>query len=148
MSNIPGLIQPTVNSYPPGANSPATASKLINDANNLKLQNINQMAAGSRRRRKMGGASVAVPIIKPIYVQQNGQGTDTTSQQAQGQSLSMQSTANSIYDKQATKMGGSRRRYKKGGNPDWVWGCSSGGRRRTRHAKSKKNKKKSRRHHR
>jgi hypothetical protein len=106
------------------------------------------MAAGSRRRRKMGGASVAVPIIKPIYVQQNGPGTDTTSQQAQGQSLSMQSTANSIYDKQATKMGGSRRRYKKGGNPDWLWGCSSGGRRRSRHAKSKKNKKKTRRHRR
>ena len=148
MSNIPGLIQPTVNSYPAGANSPATAAKLINDSNNLKLQNINQMAAGSRRRRKMGGASVAVPIIKPIYVQQNGPGTDTTSQQAQGQSLSMQSTANSIYDKQATKMGGSRRRYKKGGNPDWLWGCSSGGRRRSRHVKSKKNKKKTRRHRR
>jgi hypothetical protein len=150
MSNIPGLIQPTVNSYPAGANSPATAAKLINDANNLKLQNINQMAAGSRRRRKLGGGdSVAVPIIKPIYIQQNGPGTDTTSQQAQGQSLSMQSTANSIYDKQATKMGGSRRRYKKGGNPDWVWGCSSGGRRRRTHrAKSKKNKKKSRRHRR
>ena len=150
MSNIPGLIQPTVNSYPPGANSPATAAKLINDANNLKLQNINQMAAGSRRRHKMGGASVVVPIIKPIYVQQNGPGTDTTSQQAEGQSLSMQSIANSIYDKQATKMGGSRRRYKKGGNPDWVWGCYSGGRRRTRayRIKSKKNKKKTRRHRR
>ena len=67
MSNIPGLIQPTVNSYPPGANSPATAAKLINDANNIKLQNINQMAAGSRRRRKMGGGDlVAVPIIKSI----------------------------------------------------------------------------------
>ena len=154
MSNIPGLIQPTVNSYPPGANSPATAAKLINDANNIKLQNINQMAAGSRRRRKMGGGDlVAVPIIKSIYVQQNGPGTDTTSQQAQGQSLSMQSTANSIYDKQATKMGGSRRRYKKGGNPDWVWGCYSGGkspryRTRTYRIKSKKNKKKTKRHRR
>ena len=36
MSNIPGLIQPTVNSYPPGDNSPVTAAKLINDANNIK----------------------------------------------------------------------------------------------------------------
>ena len=111
------------------------------------------MAAGSRRRHKMGGASVVVPIIKPIYVQQNGPGTDTTSQQAEGQSLSMQSIANSIYDKQATKMGGSRRRYKKGGNPDWVWGCYSGGkspRYRTRRyrSKSKNNKKKTRRHRR
>ena len=25
-----------------------------------------------------------------------------------------------------------RRRYKKGGNPDWVWGCYSGGKRHTK----------------
>jgi hypothetical protein len=40
-----------------------------------------------------------------------------------------------------TKMGGSKRRgskrsgskrSKKGGNPDWVWGCLSGGKNRTR----------------
>ena len=50
-NNPPGLMTPTVVSYPVGANSPATAAKLINDSNNQKLQNINQMAAGSKRRR-------------------------------------------------------------------------------------------------
>lgn len=145
----PGLIQPTVNSYPPGANSPSTAAKLMNDANNQKLQNINQMAAGSRRRYKRGGASeVSVPVIKPIYTPQNGQGSDPTSQQAQGHSINMQSTANSVYDNQAAKMGGSKRRYKKGGNPNWVWGCYSGGKRRTYRRKNKKNKKITRRNRR
>lgn len=142
----PGLIAPTVTSYPPGANSPATAAKSIIDANNQKLQNINQMSAGSRKRRKVGGTSqVSIPVIKSIYTSQNGPGTDTTAQQAQGQTINMQSTANSLYDNQATKMGGSRRRkYKKGGNPDWVWGCYSGGRRRTYRRKTRKHKKRTR----
>jgi hypothetical protein len=145
MSNTPGLIQPTVTSYPPGANSPATASKAINDANNQKLQNINQMAAGSRRRKRGGGSNVSVPVLKPIYTSQNGPGTDPVSQQAQGQSISMQTNANNVYDNQATKMGGSRRK-RRGGNPNWSWGCYSGGRRRTHRRKTKKHKKKTRRH--
>lgn len=146
MSNIPGLIKPTIPSYPPGANSPATAAKAINDANNQKLQNINQMAAGSRRRKR-GGGTVNVPVIKPIYTSQNGPGADPVAQQAQGQSINMQSAANKVYDNQATKMGGSRRR-KRGGNPDWLWGCFSGGRRRTHRHKARKHKKRTRRHRR
>lgn len=143
----PGLIQPTVTSYPPGANSPATSAKAINDANNQKLQNINQMAAGSRRRKRGGGTEVTVPVLKPIYTSQNGPGTDPTSQQAQGQSINMQSTANSTYDNQATKMGGSRRK-RRGGNPDWLWGCYSGGKRRTYRRKNRKNKRKTKRNRR
>ncbi len=47
----------------------------------------------------------------------------------------------------SSQKGGSRRR--KGGNPDWLWGCMSGGalkKRRTR--KSKSLKKRTRRHYR
>ena len=144
---IPGLIQPTVQSYPGGANSPASAAKAINDSNSQKLQNINQMAAGSRRRKRGGGNDVSVPVLKPMYQSQNGPGADPVAQQAQGQSINMQSTANNVYDEQATKMGGSRRR-RRGGNPDWLWGCYSGGRRRTHRRKTKKHKKKTRRHRR
>jgi hypothetical protein len=146
MPNIPGLVQPTIPSYPPGANSPATAAKSINDANNQKLQNINQMAAGSRRRKR-GGGNVNVPVIKPIYTSQNGPGADPVAQQAQGQSINMQSAANNVYDNQASKMGGSRRK-KRGGNPDWLWGCFSGGRRRTCRRKTRKHKKRTKRHRR
>jgi hypothetical protein len=145
MNNIPGLMKPTTISYPTGANSPATAAKAMNDANNLKLHNINQMAAGSKRRRHRGGdnSQVTVPVIKPIYPQQNGTGTDTTSQQANISKYSMQGASWSANDSQATKMGGSRRRHKKGGNPNWSWPCYSGGKSRR---KSRKNKKRTRRH--
>ena len=142
-NNPPGLMTPTVVSYPVGANSPATAAKLINDANNQKLQNINQMAAGSKRRRGGANATVSVPVIKPIYPEQNGRGTDTTSQQANISKYSMQGSAWSASDNHATLKGGSRRKYKRGGNPDWVWGCKSGGRR-TKRRKSRR--KRSRRH--
>ena len=55
---------------------------------------------------------------------------------------STQMAANSALDNGATKMRGysRRRRSRKGGNPDWVWGCLSGGKKRTRKM-SKKNKK-------
>ncbi len=154
MSNPPGLIQPTIPSYPAGSgNTPASAAIAINNTNNQKLQNINQMAAGSKRRRYKGGdnSQVSVPVIKPIYPQQNGNGADTTSQQANLSKHSMQSSSWSTNDSQATKMGGS----KKGGNPNWSWPCSSGGkrssgskRRRTNRRKSRKNQKRTRRHRR
>jgi hypothetical protein len=41
----------------------------------------------------------------------------------------MQTVTNSKY---SLMTGGTRRRYKKGGNPDWVWGCYSGGQRHTK----------------
>lgn len=41
-----------------------------------------------------------------------------------------------------------RRRHKKGGNPDWIWGCFSGGKKRTNYRLTRKNKRKSRRHER
>jgi hypothetical protein len=144
--SIPGLMKPTTVSYPAGANSPATAAKAINDANNQKLQNINQMAAGSRRRRG-GDGQVTVPVIKPLYPQQNGPGTDTTSQQANISKNSMQGSSWATNDSLASKMGGS----KKGGNPNWSWPCSSGGkssRRRATRRNNGRNKKRSRRHRR
>ena len=54
--------------------------------------------------------------------------------------------ANAALDSGATKMGGSkRRRSRKGCNPDWLWGCMSGGKKRTRKA-YRKNTKRSRKH--
>jgi hypothetical protein len=54
---------------------------------------------------------------------------------------STQMATNSAGDHNAKKMGGSRRK-RKGGNPDWVWGCFSGGKKYSRkHRKSRKHKK-------
>lgn len=141
---ISGLIKPTVNSYPPGANSPHTAAKAMAASNNQKLNDINQMAAGSKRRKR-GGGDVNVPVLKPMYTSQNGQADPVSQQQALAQS-GTQGAANRVYDNNPTKMGGSRRR--RGGNPNWSWGCYSGGRRRTQRRKTKKHKKKTRRNRR
>jgi hypothetical protein len=57
-----------------------------------------------------------------------------------------QGAANAEFDKNALK-GGSRRK-RKGGNPDWIWGCYSGGKKRktrTNKRKIKKHRKKTRR---
>lgn len=35
-------------------------------------------------------------------------------------------------------MGGGTRRYKKGGNPNWTWGCYSGGKRHTKRRRIRK----------
>jgi len=45
-------------------------------------------------------------------------------------------------------MGGSRRRRsRKGGNPDWLWGCMSGGKKRSRkNTKRSRKNRKSRKH--
>jgi hypothetical protein len=37
------------------------------------------------------------------------------------------------------------RRHKKGGNPDWIWGCFSGGKKKTSNRFTRKNNGKSRR---
>jgi stringent starvation protein B len=147
-NNPTGLFQPAVNSYPPGATSPAQAAQKLNDMNSQKLQNINQMVAGKRRRRGGGGTDqINVPVIKPIYAQQNGNGTDTTSQQANISKYNTQGVSWAANDSQAakmggSKMGGSRRKHKKGGNPNWLWGCYSGGKRRTIRGRKNRNSKK------
>jgi len=111
--------------------------------------NANSAMAGgkmNRRRRYIGGA-IIVPqsSYQNLYTNQTGTGTDPNSQYASGLQTSTQMAANSQWDNEAKNVkGGSRRR--KGGNPDWVWGCMSGGKkgkskRRTRRHKHKKSRK-------
>jgi hypothetical protein len=42
------------------------------------------------------------------------------------------------------RRGSSRRRSRKGGNPDWLWGCMSGGKKKSRKAGRKRRTNKSR----
>jgi hypothetical protein len=37
--------------------------------------------------------------------------------------------------------GTTRKRHKKGGNPDWIWGCYSGGKRHTTRGHNKRKRK-------
>ena len=78
------------------------------------------------------------------YEPQGGPGTNPNNQIQGNSQTSTQMQANAALDN--LKKGGSRRRRsRKGGNPDWIWGCMSGGiKRRTR--KTRRNGKKTRRH--
>ena len=139
----PGLLQPQVSSYTPGAGNPRESAMMANQNMNAKQASLNNVVGGRKRRHYRGGqpATVVVPQMQMQYTPQNGN-TDPNSQIKGLSSTGMQSSANAVYDSKAAQNGGSRkRRYKKGGNPNWIWGCYSGGKRR----RTKRNKSRSRR---
>jgi hypothetical protein len=138
----PGLLQPQVSSYTSGAGNPRDSALMAGQNMNAKQASLNN-AVGGRRRKYKGGqpATIIVPQMQMQYTPQNGT-TNPNTQIKSLSSTSMQGSANSVYDNQATQNGGSRkRRYRKGGNPNWIWGCYSGGKKR----KTKRNKSRSRR---
>lgn len=144
---VPGLVQPTISSM--NGPTPQAAAAAQGNAANQKLALMNNKLAGGRRKKWRGGANgtVAVPQFKMGYTPQNGPNQDPNTQVKDLSAISTQATANAEYDSLATKMGG--RRKKRGGNPDWNWGCYSGGRRTRRRTKrNRKNKRTSTKRHR
>jgi hypothetical protein len=146
MSNTPdGLMLPTAKSYVPGSGNPRDSALMSQQQMNESQNNLNKTVGGRKRRYKgKGGATneVAVPQFQMQYTPQGGPGTNPNDQITNMSSTSMQSTAWKADDNLAAKMGGTRKR-KRGGNPNWNWGCYSGGKRR----KSRRNKKKTKRYH-
>ena len=146
----PGLLQPTLAALPPGAGNPRDAA-IIEMKNSNDAQTRVNSIGGKRRRRKYRGGADAVPIpqFQMQYKATGGPGSSPNEQLGPLLSNSMQSTAWAAHDSKAASVGGSRRRCKKGGNSDWIWGCYSGGKRRTKRARGRKNKRKTKRrtHH-
>jgi hypothetical protein len=139
-SSVPGITYPTVQST--GAGSPRDAAIANNAAMNAKQAEANKMTAGSKK--KGGAVTVGVPQVS--YTPTGGPGQDPTSITKLNAQYGSQSSANAEFDKNALK-GGSRRK-RKGGNPDWIWGCYSGGKKRktrTNKRKTRKYRKKTRR---
>ena len=147
--SVPGMSYPTMQSMPAG--NPRDSAIASGSAMNAKQNSANQMTAGAKKRkigakkRKIGtkkniGGGVDVPQFTMSYKAPGGPGQDPNSLIAGNSQTSTQGAANSQFDQNALK-GGSRRR-RKGGNPNWNWGCSSGGKKR----KTRTNKRKTRRH--
>ena len=93
-----------------------------------------------RNKKYKGGNNdgIAVPQMQVQYSTTGAGGQDPNSIIKQNTSVSVQAAENAKYDDLARK-GGSRK--KRGGNPDWSWGCYSGGRKsRSRRSKSYKRK--------
>ena len=140
MSNsgsVPGMSYPTMQAM--SAGNPRDSAIAAGNAMNAKQNSANQMTAGSKKRN-IGGGVVAVPQFTMSYKAPGGPGQDPNSLITGNSQTSTQGAANSEFDKNALK-GGSRRR-RKGGNPNWNWGCSSGGKKR----KTRTNKRKTKRH--
>jgi len=142
--SVPGLLKPTVSAM--NGPNPQASAAAEGAATNQKLALMNNKLAGGKKKWRGGKGTIDVPQFQMSYTPQNGPNQDPNTQIKDLSAISTQAAANSVYDSQATKMGGaSYRRKKRGGNPNWNWGCYSGGRRTRR--KTKRNKKnKSRRH--
>ena len=138
-NSVPGLILPKVQA--PLAGSPG-ASAMAARNNQAQQQSALANAVGGRRRRrvkigankiganKIGANKIGGAITVP---QMPGDTSGANAVIAQNARHSTQGAANAQYDTAAMKKGGTRR--KKGGNPNWLWGCFSGGRSKRRTSK-------------
>jgi len=138
-NSVPGMAYPTQKGMV-GSN-PSDSARLT-AVNKAQSQNqANQLMAGGKmkkskaRRGRYRGGAVVVPQYQMLYEPQGGDGTNPNNQIQSSSQTSTQMAANSVYDNEATKMGGTRKRN--GGNPDWVWGCMSGGRKKTKKHKKR-----------
>jgi len=136
--NVPGMVYPTTKAMV-GSN-PADSARLtaVNKSQSQAAAN-SAMAGGKMKRVRGGASSIAVPQYQMLYEAQGGPGTNPNNQIQGNAQTSTQMSANSVYDAQASKKGG-RSKRRKGGNPDWVWGCMSGGKRRSRTRTRRRNK--------
>jgi hypothetical protein len=156
--SVPGMMYPTLKGMPAG-NPRDAAITNMNNAAAIQAQANNAVGGRkrmrSRRSRKGGASNIAVPQFNMSYEPQGGPGTNPNDQIASNAQVGTQGAANSALDAGAFKKGGSKRsgskrsgskrsrRSRKGGNPDWVWGCSSGGKRSRRSKRSNRKRKSS-----
>jgi hypothetical protein len=138
-NQVPGITYPTIQST--GAGSPKDAAIANNNAMVFRQSQANRMTAGRRRRKKGGAITVGVPPLS--YTPTGGPGQDPTSIIQKNAQYGAQGSVNATFDKNALKGG---RRKRKGGNPDWNWGCSSGGKRKKTRKYSRKTRKHTRRY--
>jgi hypothetical protein len=108
---------------------------------NMNAKQASLGKIGGRKKGKRGGAenkggTINVPQYQMLYQPQGGNSTNPNAQIQQNAGISTQGAANSVYDKQAMSGGFRKRSYRKGGtmlwNPNWNWGCYSGGKKKTR----------------
>jgi hypothetical protein len=133
-NSVPGMIYPTQKGMLAGNPRDSAIQNMYSNQQNAAL--ASKLLSGGKRR--YGGGQIVVPQYQMLYEPQGGPGTNPNNQIQNNSLTSTQMAANSALDSGATKMGGYRRNFsrrrlsRKGGNPDWVWGCLSGGKKRTR----------------
>jgi hypothetical protein len=109
-------------------NTPGESAFNIQQQRQLSQASANGAIGGSKKKK--GGAQTVVQVPGDTS------GANAVLTKVAG--TNAQSQTDAIYDSQ---LGGGKR-GKKGGNPDWLWGCYSGGKKK----KSRTNKRKTRRY--
>ena len=153
MSNN-GILYPTVQAMPAG--TPRDSAIANQNASSSSQTDLIKAVGGRRknrsyRKKRYGGATtngnVTVPQFQMNYTPTGGPGQSPNSVITDNASISSQSNADAVYDNYATQKGGKKGKWG-GTNPDWIWGCYSGGRRSKRNIKKRtkrRNKSRSRR---
>jgi len=124
---VPGMNYPTQKGMLAG--NPRDSAMQAGTNANVKLANMGKIG-GKKRGGGVASNAEAIPVpqYQMLYTPQGGNSSNPNSQIQQNSQISTQGAANAVYDKQALKGGSRSHRYKKGGNPNWNWGCYSGGR--------------------
>ena len=148
-----GMIYPQ--EKPMLAGNPKDSAIAANNQAITKQSDLIKATSGGNRRKKnkskrnkkykYGGATtsgIVVPQYQMQYTPPGAGGQDPNSIIKQNASISTQGSENAKYDS-LVKTGGSRK--KRGGNPNWSWGCYSGGRKKSKkHTNKRKTYKKRR----
>ena len=133
-ASVSGLMLPTTKGMV--GSTPANSAYLAQVNKSQTQANANRaMAGGKIKKRRHYGGAVTVPQYQMAYTPQGGPGTNPNDIIKSSSQTSTQMSANNVYDNQANIKGGSkkrRRKSRKGGNPDWIWGCMSGGKKRAK----------------
>ncbi len=132
-TNGTGLPPPTIQGH---VGTPAEAAyNRTHQQNTSQAELIKRTSGGSKKKR---GGAITVPVLQTPYKTTGSPEQSPTGIAATNARVSSDSGAQSVYD---NKLGGGKR-GKKGGNPDLLWGCYSGGKKR----KTRTNKRKTRRY--
>lgn len=134
-TNGTGLPPPTKQGH---VGTPAEAAYNYRSQQNTSQAELIKRTSGGSMKKK--GGAITVPVLQTPYRTTGSPEQSPTGIAASNGRVSADSGARAEYDNQLNKGGG--KRCKKGGNPDWLWGCYSGGKKR----KTRTNKRKTRRY--
>jgi hypothetical protein len=142
-NSVPGMMLPTQKGMTSG--NPRDSAIQNMNSNQQSAAVASKLLSGGKSKKRVGGDNINVPQYQMPYEPQGGPGTNPNNQIQGNARTSTQSYANAAGDSGATQTGGFKRGSRKGGNPDWLWGCMSGGKSRRKRSKSSKSRKRRRR---
>lgn len=121
----PNILYPTKNASIAGTPSESAYKQM--QINNARQNNLNSSFKGGKLKQNKGGGYEAPQFVMPY----NTGGTNPNDLIAGNTQISVQSAENAKYDSLALQSGG---------NPNWNWGCYSGGKKKKMNKKRTTNK--------